>query len=289
MKYTTARLADNSIELSITLPWVEIEKVYEEVIVDFVKNAEISGFRKGKAPRDIVEKSLDKGKVYEEVVRRIIPKAYSEALVAEKLHPIVMPKIELKEAVEKKDWIIKAITAEKPLFELGEYKKAITDLASAKAKKLWVPGQDASAGSEKGKEEMEKKPTLDEILMTLFGTVKATIPEILIENETNRLLSDLIDQTKKLGMSVEQYLGSTHKTSESIREEYKEQAIRTITLEFALEEIADKEGLLISDDEIQKAVDTAKTPEEKKALESEKYYLATILRRQKTLDFLAAL
>jgi FKBP-type peptidyl-prolyl cis-trans isomerase (trigger factor) len=287
MKYTTARLADNSIELTITLPWGEIEKVYEEVIVDFVKNAEISGFRKGKAPRDIVEKSLDKGKVYEEVVRRIIPKAYSEALVAEKLHPIVMPKIELKEAVEKKDWVIKAITAEKPLFELGEYKKAITDLAATKAKKLWVPGQDASATQ--GKEEAQKKPTLDEILMTLFGTVKATIPEILIENETNRLLSDLIDQTKKLGMSVEQYLASTHKTTDSIREEYKEQAVRTITLEFALEEIADKEGLLVSDDEIQKAVDTAKTPEEKKALESEKYYLATILRRQKTLDFLAAL
>jgi FKBP-type peptidyl-prolyl cis-trans isomerase (trigger factor) len=289
MKYTTARLADNSIELTITIPWVDIEKIYEEVVVDFVKNAEISGFRKGKAPRDIVEKSLDKGKVYEEVVRRIIPKAYSDALTQEKLHPIVMPKIELKEATEKKDWVIKAITAEKPLFELGDYKKAIKELADSKAKKLWVPGQDTSTGSAQGKEEMQKKPSLDEILMTLFGTVKATIPEILIENETNRLLSDLIDQTKKLGMSVEQYLSSTHETSESIRDEYKQQAIRTITLEFALEEIADKEGLLVSDDEIQKAIDTAKTPEEKKALEGEKYYLATILRRQKTLDFLAAL
>jgi len=259
------------------------------VIEDFVKNAEISGFRKGKAPRDIVEKSLDKAKVYEEVVRRIIPKAYSEALTEEKLHPIVMPKIELKEAVEKKDWVVRAITAEKPSFELGEYKKAISELAASKAKKLWVPGQDAGTEAGKDKEEAQKKPTLDEILMTLFGTVKATIPEILIENETNRLLSELIDQTKKLGMSVEQYLSSTHKTSESVREEYKEQAVRTITLEFALEEIADKEGLLVSDDEIQKAIDTAKTPEEKKALESEKYYLATILRRQKTLDFLSAL
>jgi trigger factor len=60
MKYTTARLADNSIELTITLPWMDIEKTYEEVVGEFVKNAEMSGFRKGKAPRDIVEKSLDK-------------------------------------------------------------------------------------------------------------------------------------------------------------------------------------------------------------------------------------
>jgi FKBP-type peptidyl-prolyl cis-trans isomerase (trigger factor) len=232
---------------------------------------------------------LKKASTNEEVVRKIIPKAYSDALIQEKLHPIVMPKIELKEAVEKKDWVIKAITAEKPSFELGDYKKALSDLTDSKAKKLWVPGQATSTEPGQGKEDAQKKPTLDEILMTLFSTVKATIPEILIENETNRLLSDLIDQTKKLGMSVEQYLASTHKTSESIREEYKQQAIRTITLEFALEEIADKEGLLVSDDEIQKAVDTAKTPEEKKALESEKYYLATILRRQKTLDFLATL
>ena len=111
---------------------------------------------------------------------------------------------------------------------------------------------------------------------------------MLVEHEVNRLLSDLIDQTKKLGLTVEQYLASSGRTAETIRHEYEEQAKRTLTLEFSLEEIADKEGILVSDDDIAKVIQTAKTDEEKKALESQRYYLASVLRRQKTLDFLAS-
>jgi len=284
MKHTLARLSDGSIDITMTIPWEDVAKTYEEVVVDYVNNAEISGFRKGKAPRELVEKSLDKTKVYEEVVRRIIPKAYGDAVTEEKLRPVVMPKIELKEALEKKDWVISAVTAEKPEIVLGEYKKAISELNSSKSKKLWVPGE--------AKDEKDAKPqkaSIDEILMTLYQNVKVTIPAVLLENETNRLLSDLIDQTKKLGMTVEQYLSSTHKTAESIRAEYEEQSRRTICLEFALEAIAETQNMTVSDEEIAKAIETAKNPEEKAALEKERYYLATILRRQKTLDFLASL
>jgi trigger factor len=110
-----------------------------------------------------------------------------------------------------------------------------------------------------------------------------------LDQEVNRLLSDLVDQTKKLGLSVEQYLASTNRTADGIRHEYEEQAKRTLTLEFGLETIADKEGILISDDDIEAVIKTAKSDDERKAMENQKYYLATILRRQKTIDMLAAL
>jgi FKBP-type peptidyl-prolyl cis-trans isomerase (trigger factor) len=90
-------------------------------------------------------------------------------------------------------------------------------------------------------------------------------------------------------MSVEQYLSSTGRTNESVRKEYAEQAKRTLTLEFTLEEIADKEGILVSDDDIDTVIKTAKTEEEKKSLEAQRYYIASVLRRQKTLDFLASI
>ena len=98
-----------------------------------------------------------------------------------------------------------------------------------------------------------------------------------------------MDQTKKLGLSVEQYLASTNRTAEGIRHEYEEQAKRTLTLEFGLEAIADAEGVLISDDDIAAVIKTAKSDDERKAMENQKYYLATILRRQKTIDMLANL
>lgn len=277
------RLEDKTIELTLSIPWGDIQKTYSEVVDEFVKETELPGFRKGKAPREAVEAKLDKNKVYEEVMQHIIPKVYSEAVETEKLHPVVMPKITLTEAKEGNDWKVLAITCERPEIVLADYKKAVTEAKAAKANKIWVPGQEPS----KENEEKEKKITLDELLAAVSSAIKATLPAILIDQEVNHLLSDLVDQTKKLGLTVEQYLTSTGRTADGIRHEYEEQARRTLTLEFALEDIADKEGILVSDDEIDTVIKTAKSPEEKASLEKQRYYLATILRRQKTIDMLA--
>jgi trigger factor len=278
-------LEDGTIELLITIPWADVAAAYESVVVEMVKNTELPGFRKGKAPRKAVEEKLDKSKVYEEALKILIPNGYGKAVEEHKLRPIVQPKIELKEATEQKDWIMRALTCEKPKLKIGDYKKAVTDVKSAKQKKIWVPGQDQKAE----KPEEVKKPTLDELLKAVFETVTVKLPSLLVEHEANRLLSDLIDQTKKLGMSVEQYLSSTGRTSETVRKEYEEQATRTLTLEFALEDIADREGILISDDDIDTVLKTAKSDEERTALASQRYYVASVLRRQKTIDFLASI
>ena len=287
------RQSDGTIELTITIPWSDVAKMYAHVVDEMVVSAELPGFRKGKAPKNLVEEKLDKTKVYEDVLKHLIPEVYGKTVAEHKLRPIVTPKIELKEATENKDWIIRALTCEKPAVTLGEYKKAIQDVKASKAKKIWVPGKDepkdksGEAGSRSAGE--DRKPTLDELLKALFDVVKVSLPAMLVEHEVNRLLSDLIDQTKKLGLTVEQYLASTQRTVESVRHEYDEQSRRTLTLEFSLEEVADKEGILVSDDDIDAVVKTAKTDEEKATLEKQRYYLAQVLRRQKTLDFLASL
>lgn len=283
MKSDLSRQPDQTIELLITVPWSDVHTFYEKVIEATVKNAEVSGFRKGKAPRAVVEEKLDKTKVYEDVLKELIPDVYSKAVAEHHIKPIVTPKIELKEAVENKDWVLRALTCEKPEVTLGEYKKAIQEVKAGKTQKIWKPG-DAQEDKDK-----PTKPTLDEILKALFDTVTTVIPSLLVEHEVNRLLSDLIDQTKKLGLSVEQYLSSTGRTSESVRHEYEEQSKRTLTLEFALEQVADREGVLISDDDIDTVIKTAKSDKEKETLTAQRYYIASVLRRQKTLDFLAGL
>lgn len=282
MTSTIQRLPDHTIELTITIPWTDVTTTYEHVIEHMVEGAELPGFRKGKAPREMVEKSIEKTKVYEEALKTLIPKSYNDAITEQKIQPIVNPKIELKDASEGKDWVFRALTCEKPTVTLGDYKKAIVDLKASKGEKIWTPG------TEPKEEDKETKPTMDELLVALYGAVKTELPALLIEHEANRLLSELIDQTKKLGLTVEQYLASTGRTADGVRHEYEEQAKRTLTLEFALEEIADKEGILVSDDDIDAVIKTGKTDEEKEALKAQRYYLASVLRRQKTLDFLSA-
>lgn len=284
MTSTINRQQDGTIDITITIPWGDVAKTYEKVVVAMVANAELPGFRVGKAPRELVEKNLDKTKVYEEALKELIPASYNAAVTEQKVKPIVSPKIELKDATENKDWVFIAHTCEKPTVTIGDYKKAITELKASKGKKIWTPGTEP-----KKEEEKETKPTLDELLMALYTTVTAAFPALLVEHEVNRLLSELIDQTKKLGLTVEQYLASTGRNSEGIKKEYEEQAKRTLTLEFALEQIADSEGILVSDDDIDAVIKTGKSDEEKKALEAQRYYLASVLRRQKTLDFLASI
>lgn len=279
------KLSDGTIEILITIPWAEVTKTYDHVVDEMVANAEISGFRKGKAPRKVVEEKLDKTKVYEDAMKELIPTAYGKAVEEHKIRPIVQPKIELKEATEQKDWVMRALTCEKPNVTLGDYKKAITELKASKAKKIWVPGADQKPEDK----DKPQKPSLDELLKAVYDTITIHIPSLLEEHEVNRLLSDLIDQTKKLGMTVEQYLSSTGRTADTVRHEYSDQAKRTLSLEFALEDIADKEGILISDDDIDTVLKTAKSDEEKKALQAQRYYIASVLRRQKTIDFLASL
>lgn len=278
MKSTLQKSADGSIELTITIAWAEIQKTYDIVVDETVANAEIAGFRKGKAPKSMVLENLDKNKVYEETIKRLVPKAYTDAVTEQKLTPIMMPQIDLKSAEEGKDWVVSAKTCEKPEVKLGDYKKAVSTLKTEKAPKIIVPG----------KEETKEEPkiTVDDVLKALETAVTVTIPTILIDHEVNHQLSQLVDQTKKLGLTVEQYLASTGRTADSVRGEYADMAKKNLTLEFALEAIADTEHIAVTDDELQKIIESAKTPEERQSLESQRYYLSSLVRRQKTLDAL---
>lgn len=287
MTSTIERLGNGTISLTIHIPWDIISHTKEEVVEETIKTVELPGFRKGKVPRKIAEEKLDTTKVYEDVIQKILPQAYAEAVKQHELHPIIVPKVEMVEAKEGSNWIIKAHTCEKPKLTLGDYKEAIKATKTSKRNKIWTPG-DALQKPKPDEGEASKEVALTELLESVLKTVTCRIPDLLTENEVNRQLSNLIDQTKKLGLSVDQYLASTSRTAESVRQEYETTARRTLTLEFALEAIADKESIFVTDDDIENALKTTKSEEERKALSQERYYLASILRRQKTLDFLAA-
>ena len=277
MTVAQATTDDGTLELTITVPWNDVQSTFDAVVSDTTKKTEIPGFRKGKAPQKLIEDKLDETKIYEEVLQRLIPKLYNDAIKQAGVRPLISPKIELKEATKNKDWIIIARTCQRPKATVGDYKKAVGE---TKAKKIWTPGEE---------KKKEKKPSLDVVLKALLSVIMVDIPKLLIEHEVNRLLSELIDQTKQLGLTVEQYLASTGRNAQSVRTEYEEQAKRTLMLEFGLEEVADKEGILVSDDDIDTVIKTAKTDDERKGLERERYYLVSILRRQKTIDFLSSL
>jgi FKBP-type peptidyl-prolyl cis-trans isomerase (trigger factor) len=269
------RETNGTIKLTITIPNADVKKYWEEVMVEVVNNAEIQGFRKGKAPRELVEEKVDKEKIREEALRKLLPVAYTEAIKTQNLRPIINPKIhveKLEDPSSNKDWQFVALTCEAPEIKLGKYKENIQKI-TAKSK-IAIPGKESIP------------PKFDEIVKALLDSVTVQIPGILIDNETDRLLSQTLEDVKKLGLTLDQYLSSTGKNPQILREEYRKKAENDIKLEFALLKIAEEEKITVEEKEIQEAINASKSDEERKNLETNRYLLASILRQQKTLDFL---
>lgn len=237
-----------------------------------MQTAEIEGFRKGKAPRVMVEGRIDRVKFNEEILRDLLPKVYSDSVKEHNIIPIVNPKIEIVEMAMDKDWIFKATTSEKPNVTLGDYKDKVKTL-TAKSK-IVIPGKE------------QETPKPEEVLQALVDSSTVEIGDMVIDAEVDRMLSHLLSEIKALGLTLEQYLGTVGKTPQSLRDEYKKSAEKDLKLEFILEAIADEQNITVAQAEVDTAILGAKNEDEKKALESNPYMLASILRRQKTLDYI---
>ncbi len=272
MAATLAKTDDGTITLSISIPWSEIEKAKEKIIEAYVKTAEAPGFRKGKAPRNIVEKNLDQAKLKEEILKSLLPDHYLKAVGEHKLKPIINPRIHVEKIEDGSDWQFHAITCEIPQVELLDYKGEVKKI-TAKSK-IVIPGKEP------------QEPNFDEIMEAVLKQVKVATPQILVDQEVERLLSQMLDEVRKLGLTLDQYLSSTGKTPETLRNEYAEKARKDIALEFTLQKIAEAEKIVVEEKEIDEAIIKAKDDEERKNLEANRYLLASILRQQKTLDFL---
>ncbi|MBQ2917531.1 MAG: trigger factor [Clostridia bacterium] len=113
---------NNEVKLEIT---VEAEKFDNAIKTVFNKNAKyfnIPGFRKGKAPFHIVEKTYGSQIFYEDAFNEVAGPAYEEALKEKEIEAVSRPEIDLVQIEKGKDLIFTAVVATKPEVTLGKYK-----------------------------------------------------------------------------------------------------------------------------------------------------------------------
>jgi trigger factor len=104
---------------------VDAEKFEQGMQKSFQKNAgkfSIPGFRKGKAPRYMVEKFYGDQVLYEDAINAICPDEYDQAVEENDLHPVEKPEIDIKQIGKGQTFIFTAKVTVKPEVELGEYK-----------------------------------------------------------------------------------------------------------------------------------------------------------------------
>lgn len=284
--YKKEKLPKNTTQLTVDVPKTDVKKEEEEAFLRLQQKLTVEGFRQGKVPKAIAEKHIHKDDLYQELAQKMISRIYQEIITKENLKPIISPKVDLVKAKEGEDWQIKITVAEKPLVELGDYKKIIKE-SKEKAQKtnIWVPGKDKEAK----KPEEDKNKLLNDILTALLKETKLEISDLVVDEEINHRLTHLVDEIQKIGLTTENYLKSKNLTMELLKAQFRKETEDTYKLEFVLAEIADKENIKIEKTDLDKLFVNIKDEKERKLAEQNSYYYATILRKQKTLDYLISL
>jgi len=288
--YTYARknLPKNTVELNVKVPWEDIKKEYDASFEIIRKDLKVEGFRKGNAPKNIAESKIQKDVVYEHLLRAYIPRVYAEILKKEDIKPIISPKVELIKAKENEEWEIKMATATTPEVKLGNYKEKVKK-AKEKVQKsdIWVPGKDKEPTEED--KEKQKQAEFQAALEALLSEAKVEISDLIIEEEASQRLSKLVDDVQRVGLTMESYLKSKNITKEQVTEQIRKEIEDTYKMEFLIQKIADEEKINVEQAELEKVFAGIKDEKEKQAVQGNMYYYASLMRKQKTLDYINSL
>ncbi|MDD6035089.1 MAG: trigger factor [Lachnospiraceae bacterium] len=122
MSFKVEDLGKSMVKLTIEVAAEEFEKAMETAYKKNKNKLSVQGFRKGKAPRSIIEKMYGPGVFYEDAANELIPDAYEKAATESGLDIVSRPEIDLVQAEKGKEFIFTAEVAVKPEVTLGEYK-----------------------------------------------------------------------------------------------------------------------------------------------------------------------
>jgi trigger factor len=286
--YKRKNLPKNTVELTITIPKATITEEYKKAFEMLQKELAVEGFRKGKVPKDIAEKNIRKDQIYEQTIRNYIPKAYTEIVEKEALKPIISPRVDLTKAKEGEDWEVVMTTAEAPKIELGNYKEKVKAAkADLKKNDIWVPGKDKEPTE--ADKERQKQAEFQAGLEALMKESKIEVSELVLDEEIERKLARLVDDIVKVGLTMDSYLKSKNTTKEQLQAQIRKETEDSYKIEFLLQEIADKENINVEKEDLDKIFGNIKDPKEKQMAEQNAYYYASLLRKQKTLDYINSL
>jgi trigger factor len=122
MSVQVEKLEKNMAKLTIEVSAEEFEAALEKAYQKNKNKISLPGFRKGKAPRKMIEKMYGAGVFYEDAANEIIPKAYSDAAKESGEDIVSQPQINVTQIEQGKAFIFTAEVAVKPEVTLGEYK-----------------------------------------------------------------------------------------------------------------------------------------------------------------------
>jgi len=286
MKFTINKLPKSEVEIEVETDSDEFDKFFDEAVLEMAENLEIQGFRKGKAPRNIVIEKIGMDKIMLEGAEHAISHFYQKIVKENNLEPISKPEIEIKKLAKGNPLVFKAKTSVLPEIQLPNYKSIAS---KTKRKKVNVEEKEIDESLKwlsqnvnlKGEGNTEKKmdvPEINDEFARSIGNFEsvAALKEnirqgITAEKEKdeaqrirNEIITNIINETKvdvpdiliereqqALAHDFKHRVEGGAKTEKDIVDSFKEEAEKKIRIFLALKEIGEKEGIKAEEKEVE--------------------------------------
>ncbi|MDO8585494.1 MAG: trigger factor [Armatimonadota bacterium] len=121
MLKTKEQLDPCKVELNIEVEAERVAEALEHAFQHLSKRVSVPGFRKGKAPRALIERYIDEESLKDRAVRALLPEAYEDAVKEAEITPYDLPDVEIVQFDQEQPLIFKATVPLAPKIELGEY------------------------------------------------------------------------------------------------------------------------------------------------------------------------
>lgn len=259
------QLKDKTFVLTLNLVKTEIDKSHQSVLKKVQTEYEAKGFRKGKAPLDVVTANIPESRMIEDVLNDLLTQVYTDKINQYHLHPVVQPQIKILNppVTFDKDWQIEITGCELPQITL-----------------------DPKYLDEVKKINTGKENDNDKLNLTVESIIKHSqveLPAILVQSDVNNKMSQLVDQVQQAGLTVNQYLKSKNLTLEQYQKNLEKQVINEWTTNLAIDSIARAQKLSVSEEEVKALV--AKNQQ----LASNLNLVYYLLTQQKVFEYLKKL
>lgn len=120
MRVSRERIPDSQVVLEIEIEPQQMERSLDRAYRRLVQRTEIPGFRKGKAPREMLERHVGRERLVHEALDMLIPEAYNKALDEQQIEAVDQPRLDI---VQEEPLIFKATVPVRPTLRLGDYTK----------------------------------------------------------------------------------------------------------------------------------------------------------------------
>ncbi|MGI6364307.1 MAG: trigger factor [Bacillota bacterium] len=171
MKVELTEKETNIVELRVEVPQEQVAKALDKAYLKVRKDIALPGFRKGRVPRNILEKRFGVEILYEEAANILLQETYPQALEEHNLQPVDHPQVDVEQIDQEQPFIYTATVTVMPELKLGQYKD------------LKIPREQAEVTDEDVAGELENLRNSQARILTLEGVdaVAAQGDQVIID------------------------------------------------------------------------------------------------------------